>query len=63
LTRFAVRLACLTRWFCIDKAKKRLGYRPLVSLDESMVLGVEDYIRRRNEERSRAGEEGKSKEA
>jgi sterol-4alpha-carboxylate 3-dehydrogenase (decarboxylating) len=63
LTRTVVRLACLTRWFCIDKAKKRLGYVPLVSLDDSMVLGVEDYIRRRNEERSVSGEESKSKEA
>lgn len=63
LTRTVVRLACMTRWFCIDKAKKRLGYEPLISLDDALVLGVEDYIRRRNKQGSVSGEESKSKEA
>lgn len=63
LTRTVVRLACMTRWFCIGKAKKRLGYEPLVSLDDALVLGVEDYIRRREEEKSLRGEESRSKEA
>lgn len=36
-----VRYATLTRTFCIDKAKKRLGYRPLVSIDEGIRRGVE----------------------
>ncbi|GAB7328974.1 hypothetical protein MBLNU13_g00838t3 [Cladosporium sp. NU13] len=62
LTRTVVRLACMTRWFCIDKAKKRLGYEPLVSLDDALALGVEDYIRRREESRGVVGQEGKSKE-
>ena len=52
----------MTRWFCIDKAKKRLGYEPLVSLDDALVLGVEDYTRRRNDG-SVSGEESKPKEA
>lgn len=60
LTRTVVRLACMTRWFCIDKAKKRLGYEPLVSLDDALVLGVEDCLRRRREV---VGLEGRAKEA
>ena len=53
----------MTRWFCSDKAKKRLGYEPLVSLDDALVLGVEDYIRRRKDQRSVSDEESKAKEA
>ena len=63
LTRTVVRLACMTRWFCIDKAKKRLAYEPLVSLDDALVSGVEDYIRRREHERSVSHEASKSKAA
>lgn len=49
LTRTKVRLSCMTRYFCIDKARKRLGYTPLVGLDEGLRQGVEDCVRRRNE--------------
>lgn len=42
LSRTKVRLSCMTRYFCIDKAKKRLGYAPLISLDEALVRGVTD---------------------
>lgn len=63
LTRTVVRLACMTESFGIDKAKKRLGYEPLISLDDALVLGVEDYIRRRNKQGSVSGEESKLKEA
>ncbi|KAF9729818.1 3-beta hydroxysteroid dehydrogenase/isomerase [Paraphaeosphaeria minitans] len=52
LTRTKVRLSCMTRYFCIDKAKNRLGYRPLVSLEEGLRQGVEDCMRRRNAEQS-----------
>jgi sterol-4alpha-carboxylate 3-dehydrogenase (decarboxylating) len=47
LTRTKVRLSCMTRHFCIDKAKKRLGYKPLVKLEEGVKRGVEDCMRRR----------------
>jgi sterol-4alpha-carboxylate 3-dehydrogenase (decarboxylating) len=63
LTRTVVRLACMTRWFCIDKAKKRLGYETLVSLDEALVAGVEDCIRRREDAKRVLEKEGKVKEA
>jgi len=63
LTGTVVRLACMTRWFCIDKAKKRLGYETLVSLDEALVVGVEDCIRRREDAKRALEKEGKVKEA
>lgn len=46
LTRQKVRYSCMTRYYNIDKAKKRLGYRPIVSIDEGLRLGVADCIRR-----------------
>ena len=46
LTRTKVRLSCMTRYFCIDKAKKRLGYKPLVGLEEGLKQAVEDCMRR-----------------
>ncbi|EAW20260.1 C-3 sterol dehydrogenase/C-4 decarboxylase family protein [Aspergillus fischeri NRRL 181] len=47
LTRTKVRLSCMTRYFCIDKAKKRLGYKPLVGLEDRLRTAVEDCLRRR----------------
>ncbi|KAI1526240.1 hydroxysteroid dehydrogenase [Pyrenophora tritici-repentis] len=52
LTRTKVRLSCMTRHFCIDKAKKRLGYTPLVGLEEGLRQAVEDCVRRRKIEQS-----------
>lgn len=46
LSRTKVRLSCMTRYFCIDKAKKRLGYAPLISLDDALIRGVEDCVQR-----------------
>jgi sterol-4alpha-carboxylate 3-dehydrogenase (decarboxylating) len=48
LTRTKVRLSCMTRFFSIEKAKRRLGYEPLVGLDEELKLAVEDCLRRRD---------------
>lgn len=59
LTRTAARLARMMRWFCIDKAKKRFGYQPLIPLDGALVLDVKDYVRRRNGERGGSGEESR----
>ncbi|KAH3540829.1 hypothetical protein KXV64_005360 [Aspergillus fumigatus] len=47
LTRTKVRLSCMTRYFCIDKAKQRLGYKPLVGLKDGLRTAVEDCLRRR----------------
>ena len=33
---FEINLSCLTRTYCIDKARKQLGYKPRISLDEGI---------------------------
>lgn len=40
LTRQRCIYSCMTRYFCIDKAKRRLGYRPLVPLEEGLRRSV-----------------------
>lgn len=50
LTRTKVRLSCMTRYFCIDKAKRRLGYKPLVGLRDGLRQAVEDCLSRRKEQ-------------
>lgn len=52
LTRTKVRLSCMTRYFCIDKAKRRLGYKPIVKLREGLRQAVEDCVSRRKAEES-----------
>lgn len=54
LTRTKVRLSCMTRYFCIDKAEKRLGYRPLVGLEDGLRRGVQDCLARRAAQRTDA---------
>lgn len=49
LTRAKVQLGCMRRYFCINKAKRRLGYKPLVGLEEGLSVAVEDCERRRQE--------------
>ncbi|KAL9072665.1 MAG: hypothetical protein Q9157_005018 [Trypethelium eluteriae] len=44
LTRQQARYSCQARYFCIEKAKKRLGYRPIVALKEGIRKGVEDLL-------------------
>ncbi|SPQ19420.1 eb75a855-c120-4f0a-aa2b-d465e4d54e25 [Thermothielavioides terrestris] len=39
-TRQRIIYACMTRYYDISKAKKRLGYKPLVSLDEGIRRAV-----------------------
>ena len=46
LTRQQVRYTCMTRYFNINKAKRRLGYRPLVGLEEGVRKGVADALYR-----------------
>jgi sterol-4alpha-carboxylate 3-dehydrogenase (decarboxylating) len=46
LTRQQVRYTCMTRYYNIDKAKIRLGYRPLVNLDVGIRKGVADALYR-----------------
>lgn len=46
ITRQQVAFSCFTRYFCINKAKKRLGYEPLVSLDDGLRRSVKDILER-----------------
>lgn len=46
LDRTKVRFSCMTRYYSIDKAKRRLGYKPVVSYDEGLKRAVADCIRR-----------------
>ncbi|KAI9838637.1 MAG: hypothetical protein M1819_004951 [Sarea resinae] len=44
LTRKQVRYSCMTRYYNIDKAKRRLGYKPLVSLEEGVQKSVKWFL-------------------
>ena len=44
LTRQRVQYTCMTRYFNIDKAKLRLGYAPVVSMEEGVKRGVKDAL-------------------
>ncbi|KAL4958376.1 hypothetical protein BDW69DRAFT_191008 [Aspergillus filifer] len=44
LTRRAVRYSCMTRYYSCDKAKQRLGYTPVVPLDEGIARGVGYFL-------------------
>jgi len=44
LTRQQVKYTCMTRFYNIDKAKERLGYRPIMGLDEGIRRGVKDAL-------------------
>jgi sterol-4alpha-carboxylate 3-dehydrogenase (decarboxylating) len=46
LTRQKVKFSCMTRYYSIEKAKRRLGYRPVVGITEGLQRGVDDCVRR-----------------
>ena len=46
LTRQQVKYTCMTRFYNIDKAKRRLGYRPIIGLQEGIQRGVKDALYR-----------------
>ncbi|MCJ1257349.1 erg26, C-3 sterol dehydrogenase [Lignoscripta atroalba] len=43
LTRKKIKFSCMNRTYSIDKIKARLGYKPLVDMDEGIRRGVEWY--------------------
>jgi len=45
LTRQVIRYSAMTRYFNIDKAKRRLGYRPVISVEDGVNRGVAHLIR------------------
>ncbi|KAL4786238.1 hypothetical protein BJX76DRAFT_129390 [Aspergillus varians] len=44
LTRRAVRYSCMTRYYSCEKAKQRLGYTPIVPLDEGISRAVGYFL-------------------
>ena len=44
LTRFKVKFSCMTRYFSIDKAAKRLGYLPIYGLEEAVDRTVKWFL-------------------
>lgn len=49
MTRGGIQYSCLTRTYCVDKARKRLGYRPDVSIEEGIRRGAEWWKGERGE--------------
>lgn len=62
LSTTKLRFSGMIRYFCIDKAKRRLGYTPLVSLDDASIGGVEDSIQRQEAKRDILAQGAKSKQ-
>lgn len=52
LTKSQVRFSSMTRYFDVGKAKRRLGYRPIVELGEGIKIAVAWF----EEERKKEGE-------
>lgn len=44
MSRSAIKFSCMTRTYCIDRAKRDLGYRPVISLDEGIKRGVQWFL-------------------
>ena len=56
LTRQQVKYSCITRYYSIDKARKRLGYAPIVDLDEGVRRGVRHILQEEEKERQKKGQ-------
>jgi sterol-4alpha-carboxylate 3-dehydrogenase (decarboxylating) len=56
LTRLHVKYACMTRYYDIAKAKKRLGYAPIVSLADGINLAVKSFEEERRKEGEKKGQ-------
>lgn len=53
LTRRQVRYSCMTRYYDCGKAKRRLGYRPLVGLQEGVTRSVSFFTEQQASEAER----------
>ena len=56
LNRQTVKYACMTRTYSCKKAKQRLGYRPLVSMEEGWRRGVRSFVWNERADSEKAGE-------
>lgn len=55
LTRQTVRYSCMTRYYSCDKAKRRLGYKPIVPVDEGLARAVGYIVERERLEAEKKG--------
>lgn len=55
LTAREVKYSCMTRYYDIGKANKRLGYVPIVGLEEGVKRGVAWFEEREREEKEKVG--------
>ncbi|KAF7594986.1 erg26, C-3 sterol dehydrogenase [Aspergillus hancockii] len=62
LTRRMVRYSCMTRYYSCDKAKSRLGYTPIVPVDEGLARAVGYVVERERLEGSGASNDYDSSE-
>lgn len=56
LTRAQVRYSTKNKYHSIEKAKRRLGYAPIVDLDEGIRRGVRYILEKEKEEREKKGQ-------
>ena len=56
LNRQTVKYACMTRTYNCAKLKQRLGYRPIVSMEEGWKRGVRSFVWNERIEKEKGGE-------
>ena len=56
LTTKQVKYACMTRYYDVGKARRRLGYRPIVGLEEGIWGSVGWFLERERVEKGEKGE-------
>ena len=60
LNRQTVKYACMTRTYSCDKLKMRLGYVPMVSMEEGWKRGVRSFVLNERREKEKGGEDKKA---
>lgn len=56
LTRKHVRYSCMTRYYSVEKARKRLGYEPIVGLEEGVRRAVRWFEMEAEAKREKKGQ-------
>ncbi|KAF2792234.1 hypothetical protein K505DRAFT_279201 [Melanomma pulvis-pyrius CBS 109.77] len=56
LTRQQVKYSTMTKYHSIEKARKRLGYEPIVDLDEGVKRGVRYFVQQEEREKEKKGQ-------
>jgi sterol-4alpha-carboxylate 3-dehydrogenase (decarboxylating) len=59
LNRSKVRFSVMTRYYSVAKAKQRLGYAPIMGLEEGIRRGVQDCLERQALEKATPAEKKK----